>query len=104
MGAWSGHCRHAAGGADEDCGDRRYTRSFQRLLRRRVRLGSGFRRVARDFDFGIGSAEKRELDGPAADPAATRARYDQDGRPAVTRAGKMAALILFVLAIGPPRP
>src|SRR5260370_11832886 len=100
MGAWSGHCRHAAGGADEDCGDRRYTRSFQRLLRRRVRLGSGFRRVARDFDLGIGRREKRELDGPAADTAAARARYDQDGRPAVRRAGRMAGLILLVLAMG----
>src|SRR5258708_34698221 len=101
MGGGSGHCGHAAGGADEDCRDRRYTGGFQRLLRRGIGIRSRVCGVARDFDFGVGSAEKREFDGPAADLAAARARRDQDGRPAVRRAERMAGLILLLVTTAP---
>src|SRR5260370_28468161 len=98
MGAGGGHWGHAARGADEDCRDRRYTGGFQRLLRRGIGIRSRVCGVARDLDFRIGSTEKREFDGPAADPAAARARRDQDGRPAVRRA-QMAGLILLLVAM-----
>src|SRR5256714_7881012 len=57
------------------------------------------RRLARDFDFGIGSAEKREFHGPAAHPAAAGARCNQDRRPAVKRAERMAVVILLLVAM-----
>src|SRR5947208_7778344 len=100
MGAGSGDVGHAARGANEDCCDGRYARGFQRLLRRGIGLRSRCCGLARHFDFGIGSAEKRKFNGPAADPAAARARRRQDGRPAVRRAERMAGLILFLMAIG----
>jgi len=70
---------------------------FKRLLRRGIGIRSRVCGVARDFDFGVGSAEKREFDGPAADLAAARARRDQDGRPAVRRARKNGGLILLLV-------
>jgi len=58
-----------------------------RRHRDRSRVGGAF---ARDVDFGVESAEKREFDdGPAAvlPPPAQTTRF-KDGRPAVRRAGK----------------
>src|SRR5260370_30070682 len=61
-------------------------------------MRSSWRGVARGFDFGIGSTEKREFDGPAADSAAARTRCNHDRRNAVRQAERIAGLILLLAA------
>ena len=108
LGARRGYRGNAARFADEDCRHRRHARYFQRLLRSRIGLGARLRGGARDTDFRDGSAEKGNLHRPAADPAAPRTRFRDEGTRSVKKITVVPLLMLvsfgMPLAAAQPRP